>query len=152
MHVDAKNAGQSTIFIGGIAVNVYGIRFNDRIRTRTITSSTDDLFNRTLLPERPTLLYSTGASMQPFGNPNSFVNLQPGTSYAGSFAFVIPPHKLDSVRIQWQICFSKLANKTWHMPLNRRPDGSNWFNDKYNQANAGTGLICYDDPGAYYPL
>ncbi len=152
VHVDAKNAGQTTIYLAGLVVNVYGVGFNERTGTEIVSSSTDALFDRTLLPTNSTLLYSTGTTMQPFGNRNNFVILQPGTTYAGSLAFVVPPKGLDAVRIQWQICFSKIANKSWRMPLERQRDGSYWFEDKYDEANGGSGLICYDDRHEYYPL
>lgn len=152
VHVEAKNNGQTTIYIAGFVFNAYGVRFMNATHTRRTVSSTDALFERALLPEPALLLYSTGTLMQPFGNRSNFITLQPGTTYAGSFSFVIPPRRFDAVKLQWQMCFSKIGNRTWRMPLDRQSDGSYWFDDKDNQANAGTGLVCYDDRRENYPL
>ncbi|MEO6913057.1 MAG: hypothetical protein ABI182_03425 [Candidatus Baltobacteraceae bacterium] len=149
--ISAKNAGSEPLYVGGLIVNAYGIRFGSSRHVHLDAPRNGDAdFSSALLPAHPSLLYSMARSFQPFGNPNSFINLQPATAYQGSFAFAVPSAAFEAVKLEWVICFSKLTNRRWPVSLKQHRDGSFWFED--SAANTGTGLICYDERDAYYPL
>jgi len=145
-----KNAGESTIYFAGMIENVYGIRFANKATDYDEPPRNGNAeFNRTLLPTGSSLLYSVAASFRPFGDAHDFIELQPVT-YAGTFGFAIPAHTFDAIELQWTICFTKLANRTWRVPLHRRADRSYAF----DLSHFAPGLLCYNRirPGDYYPL
>ncbi len=147
-----NNVGSSTIYVAGIAMNVYAVRFGDRMETTTESLSHGTGTSTYSIPATSeTLLYSSGTSMIPIGG-EYWLHLQPSTHYAVTRTVVVPANWMDAVRISWQTCFTKSAGRHWQLPLERRPDGSLAFVDSQHVASDDpNGLICYNGDG-YYAL
>lgn len=148
--ITLRNAGQRTIYIAGNVVNVYGLDFGDNLAVALHTERGDADFDRSLLVRRQTLLHAYARTFQPFGNSASFINIQPGTAFTGSFAFAVPAQTFDALGLAWQTCFSKFGGRTWPATLQRDTDGSYAFD--VPDADWRSGLICYNDRRELYPL
>ncbi len=147
-----SNVGTSTIYLAGIAMNVYAVRFGDRMQTTTEPLSHGSGTSTYSIPAKSqTLLYSIGESMEPLGSTH-WIHLQPSTRYAFTRTVVVPASWMDAVRITWQTCFTKSPSRHWQLPLERRPDGSLTFVDSQHVVSDDpNGLICYSGDG-YYAL
>jgi hypothetical protein len=148
--VEYRNAGQNTVYVAGDVINVYGVEFGDTLVVSTSNPAGSPDFARSLPLKRQTLLHSYVRKFQPFGNATSFIDIQPGTAFTGSFAFAIPARAFDALGLSWQTCFSKFSDRTWPVTLQRGHDGAYAFD--IPDADWGAGLVCYADRRQLYPL
>ncbi len=146
------NVGTSTIYVAGNAMNVYAVRFGDRMTVTAEPITQGSGTSTYSIPARSeTRLYSDGASMGPLGGAYR-LHLQPSTRFATTYTVVVPANLMDAVRLTWQTCFTKNATRQWHLPLERQPGGSLAFVDRQHvTSDDPNGLICYNGDG-YYAL
>jgi len=149
-----KNAGAAPFALTGMVINVYGIRYGPQSAEHIehpISGVVE--ISKTLVPSKPTLLYSFYDTWHGFGANKDFGGLAQGAQFDESFSFAVPARAFDSAKVTYELCWSKPGDQQWQVATQRNADGSLWFDDPLTPANVESGLHCgFQRRGAFYPL
>ena len=102
VNVRMRNIGHIPFSLAGMVVNVYGLRFGNITgeHVETPLNGVTEL-SRTLLPSRPSLLYSFFDTWKAFGATKPFRGIDPGGDFVESFAFGVKAGGFDAAKIEW---------------------------------------------------
>ena len=108
-----KNIGQVPLQFDGFVMNVYGVRYTDRVTThvRQVVSATLTLHT---LGEAPRSLLATAmVRYQPLGG-RGFSSYAPGREKTQSFSFAVKRNAYDAVLVNYGFCYQR-ADDTRHI-------------------------------------
>lgn len=146
-----KNVGSQTMYVAGVIVTVYGVRFGATPREWGAPLANGfGVLNRTLPEASSTLLYSYVHALPPFHGTAAAeaYDIQPGADVQRNFSFAISPRTYDVARLEWIACLTKYSGRTWPVTVVRKPDGAFAFAG----TDGASGLVCYSSVHNEFPL
>lgn len=148
-----KNIGRTPLELGGLIVNVYGVKYTP-LTGEHVEKPLNGIveISHAFVPGNPSLQYTFADRWKAFGSPRKAA-LLPGTDFPETLVFAIPPRAFDVVKIDYMVCWSRPRAKPWPVAVSRQPDGAFWFSGALSADSVRSGLTChYQLRGEYYPL
>lgn len=142
--VTMKNIGASPVALGGLIVNTYGIRYNDRSGDSAPKQRASGfvMVNRGLVESKPALLYAYSSLWRPLAGERIF-NIPPQETFTIPISFVIHSGVYDTLRVNFARCIQRADNQLASRFVPRRlNDGSFDVLWMMHEAGAHAGLDC----------
>ena len=141
--VRMKNIGRTPLELGGLIVNVYGVKYTSQTGEHVEKPLNGILeISHGFVPRDPSLQYTFADTWK-----------APSAEFPETFVFAISPGAFDFVKIDYMVCWARPRSKPWPVAVVHQPDGSFWFSGAISAENIHSGLLChYQLRGEYYPL